>query len=59
MRAADRKDALPIYDFHREKTIAGGPGRIRTYNQQIVKQQLKTNDFSDFPRLILVISRQM
>ena len=37
---------------------AGGPGRTRTYNQQIPSQQLNTNGFNDFPKFLVGRSRQ-
>jgi len=37
----------------------GGPAWIRTRNQQITSQQLKTNDFSDFPLAFVVTSKQI
>jgi hypothetical protein len=36
----------------------GGPGRTRTYNQQIPSQPLNTNGFNDFPKFLLGRSRQ-
>ena len=39
--------------------VVGGPAWIRTRNQQITSQQLKTNDFSDFPHAFVVTSEQI
>jgi hypothetical protein len=36
----------------------GGPGRTRTYNQQIPSQQLNTNGFNDFPIVFVGRNRQ-
>jgi hypothetical protein len=36
----------------------GGPGRTRTYNQQIPSQPLNKNGFNDFPKFFVGRSRQ-